>query len=120
MTKIVTLEGFTEDAGYEFDMDIFVLEPVRYHNFCGNAQGGIEETVESYAIDYSLGDEWESDDSEYDDDAWKRIRRKFNALKKADGKRNWAQYWKRVIEIDDDPDSDWVYRVLESHDGPVI
>jgi hypothetical protein len=117
MSTTVTLEGFCEDAGYEFDMDIFILEPIRYHNFIGNAQGGIEDTVENYAIDYSLGDKWESDEEEFGSDGWGRIRKRFNQLKKADGKRKWAQYWKRVIEIDDNPDSDWVYRVLESHDG---
>jgi hypothetical protein len=112
MTEIVTLEGFVEDADYEFDCDVFMLEPVRAHEFAGGESP--EEMVENFAIDYSIGDKWKDQvGEEYPEKAWVKIRKAFERIK-AKGRTRKAFYWKRVLEIDMDPNSTWVYRVIES------
>lgn len=111
--KKYILEGYIDcNPGYEFDLDVFLLAPVRQHRYGGNA-GAIDEMVEEFAIDAALSKEWKNDDSAFWD--WDKIKKRFERLKKKNQKS--AYYWKRIIEVDATNDDDYegpVYIVTEN------
>lgn len=114
--KIITFEGFVDyDPGYEFDLDVFMLRPVRQHDYSGN-DGGIDYLVEDYCINLSLGDRPEDlDQSEFMNEEWnlEELEQEFQRLKVAPTETRC--YWRRVVEYD--PDTEETFRVIEAEGG---
>ena len=108
MTKVITFEGFIETApDQEFDMNLLMVHPVRQMTHPGNV-GGIDRLIEDCAINLNLGDELKSDPN-LDEQMLLTELESVRAGKVPEH----ILYWKRVVEVDDDPDSEWVYRELE-------
>jgi hypothetical protein len=62
MRKRLEFEGFCDlNSGWEFDMPVFLVSPIRLMHEAGSASGGIEEVLENYMLNLDLKDPNRSD-----------------------------------------------------------
>jgi hypothetical protein len=100
--KRYVLEGF-EDFRGDFDTGIYLVKPVIA---CIDASR-IENVVEDFCIDASIGLDWEDDEPQ---DVRKRIQNCFYRVRKKDTRD--LKYFRAVVEVYSDDENE-VYRIIE-------
>jgi hypothetical protein len=101
MKKIIEFEGYVDqEPGWEFDMPIYMVNPVLGYTEWGNA-GAADNLVEDYLIDLSLKQNY-SDAYEPECTAELiSIKSTFTRAKKGTA-RDGIIYWHNTVEIDDE------------------
>lgn len=113
-TRTDTFEGYYDHySGWEFDMPVVMVKPAYYFGIGGNT-GKIDDIIENWMIDESLGDHRPPSQIPADVREQKAATRIFNRVKRDPRVRKGATYWKRVIRWDTET---MAQEVLESVNG---
>lgn len=100
----LVFEGFYDnDSGWEFDLPVYLMRPVRRLYIGGSGEGKIQDLIEDYVIDV-----WNETEIKGEDGPDSPI--DFNALERdlilAQEGRNWegVTYFLEEVEFDEDPE----------------
>lgn len=108
----IVFEGFCDhEPGWEFDMPVYMINPILAYAEGGNL-GAADTMVEDYLINRSIGEENTPYEPENETEL-RSIKSIFARAKKGTS-REGVYYWKRVVEVDDE-DLDYS-KDLESED----
>jgi hypothetical protein len=100
MKRIIEFEGYADQyCGWEFDMPVYMVNPVLGYTEHGN-WGGADYIVEDYLIDRAIGEEYQPYEPMCKEELIS-IKSTFSRAK-AGKARDGILYWRNVIEVDDD------------------
>ena len=94
MKKTILFEGFYDtDSGYEFDMPMFLVQPVIRMFEAGNS-GEVERIIEDYFIDWDIdGKPWKDENGL----SKAAVRKDFESSKL---KNKRFKYWSAMVEYE--------------------
>jgi hypothetical protein len=92
--RVIVFEGFADtEPGWEFDMPVYMIRPVKQEG-CGGNVGYAENMIEDYLIELYPADEPESEEGD-----WSGVMRQFRRAREGEGKPDRLVYWRRVVTI---------------------
>ncbi|HEY0155441.1 MAG TPA: hypothetical protein VGB92_25820 [Longimicrobium sp.] len=110
---LIVFEGFADtEPGWEFDMPVYMIYPVRVEG-CGGNIGYAEDLVEDYLFELSCGNTPASEDGE-----WAGSMRQFRRARAGKGKPGRLVYWRQEVRITGGgiPDEDYTNVTV----GPLV
>lgn len=107
MIHTIVFEGFVDyEAGWEFDMPVMMVKPVIMAGDGGNS-GHIDDIVEIYCIDLSMGRVWKDEKPSKSGFIWPYRTATFHShfrKAKAGKARRGIEYWSRTVQLRFDGD----------------